>query len=64
MKLAAVIVGWLIQVMLFMAMAYGILIVGGPAAMGWFLILTPIPMSMCGFFNVNVKWSDDGRRTR
>ena len=55
MRAVLVTIGWLVQLTLLASTAYGVLIVGGVNAMGWFLILAPIPLSLCGFFTVKVR---------
>ena len=55
MKVIGLLAGLLLQLALFAAMAYGVLLVGGATAMGWFLILAPIPLTLIGFFSVRIK---------
>jgi hypothetical protein len=55
MQYLSIIIGWLLQLTLFLFTAYGVNIVFGYEAMGWLLMLASVPLSVIGYFNVQVK---------
>jgi hypothetical protein len=55
MKALIIALGWMMQMALFAAMAYGVYLIGGEFYLGMFLLVSPIPLSLIGFFNVKAK---------